>query len=192
MKPSCSSTFRTDSFRRDVGTSTRSWPARMPLRRRVNRSLSESLVFIASPRSLQDARDVPHVGVLTETDAAEAELPEHAPGRPQTRQRRTVRVMNFGFLAALIRIARVAIDSSVLSLTWRTACRARSSSVLRPVVPAGRRHDRHVQTLRTCRSSHSRSREDEVVAHAERVVAAAVERLARHARGSRARAAARC
>jgi hypothetical protein len=31
-------------------------------------------------------------------------------GRPQTRQRRTVRVMNFGFLAALIRIARVAID----------------------------------------------------------------------------------
>jgi hypothetical protein len=31
-------------------------------------------------------------------------------GRPQTRQRRTVRVMNFGFLAALIRIARVAIN----------------------------------------------------------------------------------
>jgi hypothetical protein len=30
-------------------------------------------------------------------------------GRPQTRQRRIVRVMNFGFLAALIRIARVAI-----------------------------------------------------------------------------------
>ena len=31
-------------------------------------------------------------------------------GRPQTRQRRTVRVMNFGFLAALIRIARVAMN----------------------------------------------------------------------------------
>jgi hypothetical protein len=31
-------------------------------------------------------------------------------GRPQIWQRRTVRVMNFGFLAALIRIARVAIN----------------------------------------------------------------------------------
>jgi len=30
--------------------------------------------------------------------------------RPQTRQRRTVRVMNFGFLAALIRIARLAMN----------------------------------------------------------------------------------
>ncbi len=36
-------------------------------------------------------------------------------GRPQTRQRRIVRVMNFGFLAALMRIARVAIDPSVFS-----------------------------------------------------------------------------
>src|SRR5512136_1792094 len=79
MKPSCSRTWRTASFRREVGTSTRSWPARIPLRRRVNRSLSESLVFIASPRSLQNARDVAHVGVLAETDAAEAELAEHAP-----------------------------------------------------------------------------------------------------------------
>jgi hypothetical protein len=34
-------------------------------------------------------------------------------GRPQTRQRRMVRVMNFGFFAALIRIARVAMDSSI-------------------------------------------------------------------------------
>jgi hypothetical protein len=33
-------------------------------------------------------------------------------GRPQERQRRTVRVMNFGFFAALIRIARVAIGLS--------------------------------------------------------------------------------
>src|SRR6266496_4313308 len=31
--------------------------------------------------------------------------------RPQTRQRRTLRVMNFGFLAALILIARLAIFS---------------------------------------------------------------------------------
>src|SRR5262245_66671078 len=64
----------------EEGTSTLSWPARMPLRRRVNRSLNESLVFIASPRRLQDARDVPHVGVLTKADAAEAELAEHRPG----------------------------------------------------------------------------------------------------------------
>ena len=33
-------------------------------------------------------------------------------GRPQTRQRRIVRVMNFGFFAALILIARVAITPS--------------------------------------------------------------------------------
>ena len=33
-------------------------------------------------------------------------------GRPQTRQRRIVRVMNFGFFAALILIARVAIFPS--------------------------------------------------------------------------------
>src|SRR5262249_47867972 len=80
MNPSCSSTCRTDSFSFELGTSTRSCPARMPLRSRVNRSLRESLVFIASPRSLHNARDVAHVGVLTEANAAEAELPEHAPG----------------------------------------------------------------------------------------------------------------
>ena len=34
-------------------------------------------------------------------------------GRPQTLQRRTVRVMNLGFLAALIRIARVAMNRSL-------------------------------------------------------------------------------
>src|SRR5512147_2762030 len=79
MKPSCSSTFRTSSFRREAGISTRSWPARIALRRRVNRSLRESLVFIASPRSFHDAGDVPHVRVLPETDAAQAELAEHAP-----------------------------------------------------------------------------------------------------------------
>jgi hypothetical protein len=33
--------------------------------------------------------------------------------RPQIRQRRTVRVMNFGFFAALILIARVAINNSL-------------------------------------------------------------------------------
>src|SRR5690349_2358029 len=82
MKPSCSSTFRTSSFRREEGISTRSWPARMALRRRVNRSLSESLVFIASPRGLQNAGDVPHVGVLPETDAAQPELAEDAPRPP--------------------------------------------------------------------------------------------------------------
>jgi hypothetical protein len=38
-------------------------------------------------------------------------------GRPQTRQRRIVRVMNFGFLAALTRIARVAISLLGSSVT---------------------------------------------------------------------------
>jgi hypothetical protein len=38
-------------------------------------------------------------------------------GRPQTRQRRIVRVMNFGFLAALTRIARVAIGLLGFSVT---------------------------------------------------------------------------
>jgi hypothetical protein len=35
--------------------------------------------------------------------------------RPQTWQRRTVRVMNFGFLAALILIALLAISSGLLA-----------------------------------------------------------------------------
>ena len=35
MKPSCSRTFRTASFRREAGTSTRSWPGPHALRRRV-------------------------------------------------------------------------------------------------------------------------------------------------------------
>jgi hypothetical protein len=59
-----------------------------------------------------------------------------ARGRPQTRQRRIVRVMNFGFFAALIRIARVAIRSFLVYLangmpSSRSSALARSS---RPAV----------------------------------------------------------
>src|SRR5262244_1908419 len=79
MKPSSASTFTRLSLTREAGTSTRSWPARIPLRRRFKRSVIGSLVaFIASPRSLQDAGQVARRGVLAETDPAEAELPKDA------------------------------------------------------------------------------------------------------------------
>src|SRR2546425_7982992 len=65
---------------REEGTSTRSWPARIPLRSRFSRSESGSLVLIGSPGRLHDARDVSGVRVRSETDAAEPELAEHAPG----------------------------------------------------------------------------------------------------------------
>ncbi len=38
--------------------------------------------------------------------------------RPQIRQRRTLRVMNFGFLAALMIIARLAIFESLILGSW--------------------------------------------------------------------------
>src|SRR5262249_53786823 len=79
MKPSSSRTLRMASFTCEEGTSTRSCPARIPFRSRVRRSEIESVVFISSPRSLQDARDVSRGGVLTETDSTQRELPEHGP-----------------------------------------------------------------------------------------------------------------
>jgi hypothetical protein len=55
-------------------------------------------------------------------------------GRPQTRQRRTVRVMNLGFFAALIRIARVAMG--VLFYLANGIPSSRSSALARSSRPA--------------------------------------------------------
>src|SRR5499427_2320311 len=184
MNPSCSSTFRTSSFRREAGMSTRSWPARIALRSRVNRSLSVSLVFIASPRGLHDAGDVPHVGVLPETDPAQAELAEDAP-RPAADAAAPDRP---GHELRLLRRLDAHCPSGHLSLEFLCPFELLGEGHaelrqerLRPVVPAGRRHDRDVQALRLVGLRVVDLREDEVVAHAQRVVAPAVERLARHA-----------
>src|SRR5262245_35588345 len=102
-------------------------------------------------------------------------------GRPHTRQRRTVRVMNFGFLAALMRIARVAMISPRArpSLPERHAELAQESP--RPVVLPGVGHDRDVQSLRLVRLGVVDLRKHEVVADAERVIPPAVEGLGGHA-----------
>src|SRR6266567_1403907 len=108
--------------------------------------------------------------------------------RPQTRQRRTLRVENFGFRAALMIIALLAIFSprSLVPGSWSLVSLAeRHAEMLQerpcPVVPARRCDDGDVQTLRLVGLRVVDLGEDEMIAHSQRVVAAPVEGLRRDA-----------
>src|SRR3954452_16674396 len=59
----------------DDGISTVSWAAWMPLRMRVRKSAMGSVIDIRSPARLRHARDHPVVRELPEADPAQAELP---------------------------------------------------------------------------------------------------------------------
>src|SRR5439155_25991583 len=94
--------------------------------------------------------------------------------------------MNFGFFAALIRIARVAMAVACGSEGPKgpppfMLLRERHSELgkqrLGPVVPSRRRDDRDVQALRLVRLGIVDLREDEVIPDPEGVISPAVERL---------------
>src|SRR5438067_11783860 len=70
----------TSVFSLDTGMSTRRWPAEQAFRMRVSISATGSVRLIPSfplPAGLAHARDFPPQGELTETNTAEAELPQH-------------------------------------------------------------------------------------------------------------------
>src|SRR5215216_4073618 len=64
-------------LRRLAGTSTVSCAAMIPLRMRVRKSATGSVMLIASPAALGHAGDVALVSELTQADAAQAELAVH-------------------------------------------------------------------------------------------------------------------
>src|SRR3954447_23729694 len=67
----------------DDGTSTVSWAAVMPLRMRVRKSATGSVIDIRSPTRLRHAGDHAVVRELAQADAAQAELAVHG-ARPAT------------------------------------------------------------------------------------------------------------
>src|SRR3954470_23545164 len=60
-----------------AGTSTVSWAAMIPLRMRVRKSATGSVIDMRSPARLRHAGDVALMGELAQTDAAEPELALH-------------------------------------------------------------------------------------------------------------------
>src|SRR5581483_7028981 len=75
MKPSSLSTRAISTFIFEAGTVQVRWLAAFALRIRVSMSAMVSLVIVAFlPGGLLDAGDLAHGGVLTEADAAHAEL----------------------------------------------------------------------------------------------------------------------
>src|SRR3954463_15208135 len=64
-------------FRRLAGISTVSCAAMMPLRIRVRKSATGSVIDMRSPARLGHTGDEPLVGQLAQADPAQAELAEH-------------------------------------------------------------------------------------------------------------------
>src|SRR3982074_2437567 len=85
MNPSVFRIFAISIFSRDAGIRTDSWPAAVALRMRVSMSAIGSLMFTRRllPTRLYDARQIAFERVQTETDAAQAELPDK-PARTPT------------------------------------------------------------------------------------------------------------
>src|SRR3954452_5116139 len=64
-------------FRREDGMGTTPFWAVAPLRRRVRKSATGSVMLMALPARLRHAGDVAVVGELAQADPAQAELAEH-------------------------------------------------------------------------------------------------------------------
>src|SRR5215208_4772377 len=64
-------------LRRLAGISTVSWAAMIPLRMRVRKSATGSVIDMGSPAALGHAGDVAVVGQLAQADAAQPELAVH-------------------------------------------------------------------------------------------------------------------
>src|SRR3954452_15444884 len=76
----CSSRIRAISrLRRLAGISTSSWAAMIPLRMRVRKSATGSVIDMGSPARLRHAGDVAVVRELAQADAAQPELAVHRP-----------------------------------------------------------------------------------------------------------------
>src|SRR5688500_14207064 len=82
MKPSSLRMRAISTFRLESGTSTRSLSFAFALRILVNRSAIGSVVIGHLPRGFLDARDVPLVRHLAETDPAQPEVTHVAPRAP--------------------------------------------------------------------------------------------------------------
>src|SRR5215213_7413790 len=99
-------------------------------------------------------------------------------GRPHCLQRLRLRVENFGFRSALTIIEVLAIESFLLFAERHSELAKKETSLL---VVLRARDDGDVHALRLVDLARVDLGKDQVVANAEGVVAAAVERLRRHA-----------
>src|SRR5579872_983244 len=189
MKPSSLRTFAISFFNRDEGTSTRSCLAIFALRMRVSMSATGSVItaiclLLPLPRCLGDARNLAAMRELAEADPAQAELAQVA-SRPAAA------------LAAVV-LAHRELLFALRFFDHRSGChvvgRALRRGTLLPqrhahlaqerqrvlVVARGRDDDDvhaadHIDLVVVDLGEH------ELLAQAERVIAAAIERAARHA-----------
>src|SRR5262249_29939662 len=161
-----------------TGMSTRRWPAEQAFRMRVSISATGSVRLIPSfplPAGLAHARDFPLEGELTETNTAEAELPQHgaAPAAALTAAHR----------------AHLELRSPLGSLDPGSLCHLRNPlrrlAAERPaqlaqqrhrqVVALGRRHDRDIHPVDLLDLVEVDLGEDHLLLDPERIVPPPVE-----------------
>src|SRR5258706_3898304 len=142
---------------------------------RVRRSPRESVVFIPSPRRLQNAGDVSGQSPVAEADTAKAEPPKNAP-RPAAN-------------LASPDLSRGKLRLPVCLDNHGSSCHRSSPSLLRKgetelaqeslrgVVPPRRWHDGHVQAFRLLHLRIIDFLENQMILYAENLVAPAIERL---------------
>src|SRR5688572_3657948 len=99
-------------------------------------------------------------------------------GRPHCLQRLRLRTENFGFRSALTIIEVLAIDPFLLLAEGHSELAQKEARLL---VVLRRGDDGDVHALRLVHLARIDLREDQVIANAEGVIAATVERLRRHA-----------
>src|SRR6478752_7026926 len=158
--------------------STRRWPAEQAFRMRVSISATGSVRLIPSfplPAGLAHARDFPLEGELTETNTAEAELPQHgaaataalaAAHRAHLELRSTLGSLDPGSLCHLRNPLRSLAPERPSQLTQE--CH-------RQVVPVGRGHDRDVHPVDLLDLVVVDLRENHLLLDPERVVPASIE-----------------
>src|SRR5690242_13130840 len=171
-KPSAISTRAIASFVRDHGTSTRSLRAWLPLRMRVKRSAIGSVIDIASPTRLDETGDLPLARQIAQAEPAHAEL---AVERPRPAAQRTAVVLPDAELLTARRFhSETGLGHRSSSVAEREAERAQQQ--LRVVVRTRGRANGNGHALHLVDLVEIDLRENDLLADAQRVVAAAVER----------------
>src|SRR6476469_3085759 len=158
--------------------STRRWPAEQAFRMRVSISATGSVRLIPSfplPAGLAHARDFPLEGELTETNTAEAELPQHgaaataalaAAHRPDLELRGPLGSLDPGSLCHLRNPLRCLAAERPPELAQERHGQ---------VIPLGRRHDRDVHPVDLLDLVEVDLGEHHLLLDPERVVTATVE-----------------
>src|SRR5262245_16892712 len=179
MYPSCLRRRAMSSFIREVGIEQESCIARLALRIRLSMSAMGSVSTFGSsllPARLRHARDGALVGELPQADAAEPELTED---RARAAAAAAARVLAHlePLLAALLDTKRRLRHSLAVPSLGRERQAEAAQERERVGVRCRRSRDRDVQAPDRRDRVVVDLREDDLLADAERVVAAAVERL---------------